>query len=171
MTTQKQIDSAIKRTFKNLEKIAARKDKDGYNPYQGIFYNNSYFYVTDSICMIKVYYPSITIDNADNGVYYKVNVIEQLDKVRPLFNLEQDIKTEKMTHDHYNRDILIFDRFFEMNKPSNMIHIDPKRLSILLDIFAINKIIPSVTKDETKIKLFGSSDFCLMDAVLMGVRK
>lgn len=172
MTTQKQIDSAINRTFKRLEKIAARKDKLGYNPYQGIYYFNNYFYVTDSICMVKVFYGmSVEIPESFNDTYYKVNVLEQVNQVRPLFNFEQDIKTEAMTYDHNSRGIEIFDRFFEMSKPSEKIAIDPKRLSELLGIFAANRIIPFITNDASKIEIFGRNDFCSIEAVLMGVRK
>lgn len=171
MTTQKQIDSAINRTFKRLQKIADRKDKLGYNPYLGIFYLNSYFYVTDSICMVKVHYPSITIDSGDNDTYYKVNVIDCVDRVRPLFNLEQNDRTERMTRNHNDRGIMVFDRFFDMEKPTHKITVNPKYLKELLDIFATNKVMATMTNDRSMIKLDGTNDFCSIEAVLMGVRK
>lgn len=172
MTTQKQKDSAINRTFKRLKKIAARKDKNGYNPYQGIYYFNDYFYVTDSICMVKVSYDAeMDIPGSFRDSYFKVNIIELVDQVIPLINLSQDDKTNRMNFDHNSRGIQIFDRFFDMGGLKNEIAIDPKRLSELLDIFATNKLISTVTQDASKINLFGSNDFCRMEAVLMGIRK
>lgn len=172
MTTQKQKDSAINRTFKRLQKIAERKDKQGYNPYQGIFYFNHYFYVNDSICMVKVTYDKeVELSETDYSVYSRVNVIEQVDQVRPLFNLYQDDKTERMTHDHNSRGIRVFDRFFELDKPSDELAADPKRLGELLDIFATNKVIPTIETDRSRVKLTGINDFCHIEAVLMGIRK
>lgn len=172
LTTQKQKDSAIKRTFKRLEKIAERKDKLGYNPYKGIFYLSHYFYVTDSICMVKVTYDKdIELSNTDYHIYSKVNVIEQVDQVRLLFNLYQDDDTERMTNNHNNRGLPAFDGFFDVEEDSEEIHIDPKRLGKLLDIFAINKVIPAITHSKNMIKLVGFNDFCRIEAVLMGIRK
>lgn len=171
MTTQKQIDSAIKRTFKRLEKISCRKDKLGYNPYQGIYYHNSYFYVTDSICMVKANYRPVIVDSADNNTYYKVDMIEKPDRAIPIFNVLQDDKTKGMTYDHNSKGIQLFDRFFYMGKPSDEIAVDPRRLEELLIIFSINKLIPTITQDVSRIRLFATNDFCSMEAVLMGVRK
>lgn len=172
MATEKQIDSAINRTFKRLEKIAARKDKQGYNPYMDIYYFNDWFYVTDSICMVKVSYgKEMDIPGSYSNSYFKVNVMEQVNQVRPLFNLYQDDQTDHMTYDHMGRGIKIFDRFFEMKEPTDSIAVNAKRQGELLDIFATNKIVPELTHDASKIKLFGSNDFCHIEAVLMGIRK
>lgn len=172
MTTQKQIERAINRTFKRIEKIAARKDKNGYNPYQDIYYYNDYFYVTDSICMVKVSYGNeIEVHDSYRDSYFKVSIIDRFDYVRPIFKLIEDDKTKHMSYDHNGRGIKILDRFFEMKTPNNEISIDPKRLSELLDIFTINRIIPTITNDASKINLFGSNDFCHIESVLMCIRK
>lgn len=172
MTTQKQKDSAINRTFKRLEKIVKRQDKAAYLPYHGIYYFDNYFYVTDSICMVKVTYTNeIDLPNTDHRAYSKVNVIGQVNQVRPLFNLYQDDDTERMTNNHNNRNLPAFDGFFDIEETSDDIHIDPKHLGELLDIFATNKVIPAITHSKNMIKLVGFNDFCRIEAVLMGVRK
>lgn len=171
MTTQKQRDSAINRTFKRLEKIAARKDKDGHNPYLGIYYFNRYFYVTDSICMVKVSYDEeLVIPSTFHDSYYKVNVIEQLDQVKPLINLSTDHKTDEMNYRYHNHTDRALDKFFTLDEPTTYISVDPKRLKELLDLFEINKIIPTITQDTRRIKLHGCNDFCRIEAVLAGIR-
>lgn len=172
MTTQKQKDQAIKRTFSALEKIGKRKDNLGYNPYKGIYYFNDCFYVNDSVCMVKVkYYKEIELPNKENNTYYKVNVINEINQIRPLFNLCQDEQTEKMDAYRKRSNELVFDRFFNLDKVTDEIIIDPKRLNELLNLFSINKITPSITYDKHMLELKGfNNDYCLVEAVLMGIR-